>query len=375
MAAAASDWRIVICDLNGTTISNVTPVARQRAVGFRSNMTPDWISFEVPSDDARVVGPWTDGYPFIQEGDRTVKAYRRELGGDGVYRYVIRFNGTIETVEDNGTPDDAKTKVTAFSPVLDLGFRFCRDGAGNPAYVVFTAVDGAQIAKQLVDNTNTFAGNCGVDTTGGVFEDVNDFTTTYQFQMVGDALASMADAFNGFDVVFDPLDRTDGKQVRMSCLARRGTDKPHVVFGWGIGRKNVQTIRNFKDRGKLVNYAYGFGADSALQGPISDATSISRYRRRETVETMSDVNAAMVTPLITEEISFRKQPRQLVQIVPRVALDWQPFVDFDRGDMVTVLAGPRLRGGFTGMQRLTGFDLELDDDAVERVSTLYVSPE
>ena len=193
MAASASDWRILLCDLNGQPVSNITRIARKRELKFRLNR-PSSISFEVPSNDRLVSDPWSgDQRPLLEEGTRTVKAFRKEDDGTGATIYRLRFNGTVETVQDQGDADTAKTTAAAFSPFYDLGRRLClgdvHDVYGaTPFMVTFTNTDGAQIARTLLDRTNAAKGNSGITTDGGVFEDVNQFTVTYQYAPVGQAI-------------------------------------------------------------------------------------------------------------------------------------------------------------------------------------------
>lgn len=370
----APDWRTIICDLNGLPISNITRRATDRAFQFRLNR-PDSYTFRVPSDAPEVVGPWSDNRPYIEEGTRTIKAYRRELADDGVtYRYVLRFAGTIETVQDEGTPDDAHTTVVAYSPFYTLNKRLCRDSAGNPANVTFDNASAVEIVANLLAWTITYAGNPGIAWGGAARGGaIGTFTASYQYQTIASAIIGLTDSFNGFDILWVPKDRTDGVLATATVTARAGVTQAHVVFGWGVAPHNVETITNFKDRGTLANVIYGIGPDGAAVGPASDGSSIALYGQLETSESLGDVNAAMVSPLITEELSFRKQPRQIVQIVPGAGVAFRPFIDFGLGDMINVWAGTRLRGGFTGVQRVYGFDLSLNDEAIERISAIYVS--
>jgi hypothetical protein len=369
-------------------VSNITRIARKRELKFRLNR-PSSISFEVPSNDRLVSDLWSgDQRPLLEEGTRTVKAFRKELDGDGSTMYRLRFNGTVETIQDQGDPDNCKTTVAAFSPFYDLARRMClgdvHDVYGaTPFLVSFTNTDGAQIAKTLLDRTNAAKGNTGITTDGGTFETVNTFTVTYQYTPVGQAITDMCDAFNGFDIYEEPIDTSYGAQTRLHCLARRGTYKQDLFFGWGIAPHNIQTMTRLKDRSTLANVIYGLGAGSGIglqhTPPYSDATSITTYRTLEVADNLADVGNQMIAPLVQEELSFRKVPREIVQWVPqRTASDlfaFKPFDTYDCGDTVNVAAGKNARGGFTGIQRVYGFDLGLDEEAVERVTAVYTSPE
>ena len=142
---------------------------------------------------------------------------------------------------------------------------------------------------------------------------------------------------------------------------------------------NIQTAKNFIDRSKMANYMVGLGAGSGVDlehtSPFSDATSITKYRQLEFADSMPDVGTAFLGPLTQEELGFRKVPYQAVTWVPQsgIAFGLEPFTAFDIGDTVRVQAGPRLRGGFAGIQRVYGFTLSLDDNGVERVSELVTS--
>ena len=53
----------------------------------------------------------------------------------------------------------------------------------------------------------------------------------------------------------------------------------------------------------------------------------------------------------------------------------RPFTDYDVGDTVPLYVGTRQRGGYQGVVRIYGFDLEIDNEGKEIVSSVVLSPE
>lgn len=374
--AALTDWRLVLCDLNGVALSVLTSIARGRQLSLRLNR-PSSLVFTVPSDDPKVATVHTDGMPLLEDKVRVVKAFRKELGADGRYHYVIRFTGYVWQLQDDGDADGAHTQVTCYDPLQLLSKRLCRDSLGVIKHSAF-ATDAAQIAKALVDRTISYAGPCGI-VTDGVFETSPSRTVDYAYQQIAAALTDLTNAVTGFDLVFTPLDRSDGILVRMNCYARAGSTKPDAVFNWGVGRRNVARVSRLKDGETLANSIIGLGAtqsgDDQLVSAQVDTASVATYLRHEDVDAISEItHQDYLDALISEELSFRKQPRETVAIVPQAGLAPVPWDDFYLGDTITVNAAKRLRGGFTGQQRVYGIDLGIRDDQGEVVDQFIVSP-
>lgn len=382
-----AQWRLVLCDINGAAISNVTSIATGKTFSYKLNR-PASASFTVPANHPLVANNHSDGYPILDPARRVLKAYRKEQQSDSSYKYVIRFSGYIWQLQDNGDENDATTQVTAYDPMQRLSKRIVRDAAGSKSSpVIFTSLDGGQIAKTIIDRTNNFGGSTGVATTGH-FDSVTTQTITYQDKAVGDAIVDFTNLANGFDVAFTPVDQTDGNLVTFNVYEERGSVKPTLIFGWGITPHNVSSISRVLDSESLANDIDALGSTNSgadqLRTNQQDLGSISDYGRYEAVSTYSDIAVdSFLSDLASEELSFRAQPKELVSITP-VASDTlrngkplpvpEPFTDFDLGDTFYVYAGTRLRGGFAGLQRCYGFDISINDDGAENISNILTQP-
>lgn len=381
-------WELVVCDLNGNALEDLTPVASQRALTFRMNGF-DRCSFQVPADDGRVANLHTDGYPIVEAGLRVLKAYRRELQADLSTANVLRYLGLIWGTQDVGEPDEARTAVSCVSLLGRLSRRLALDAAAGTdvvarsAKVDFTNTDGAQILKTLVERTNAIAPT-GITTAGGTFETTPQRTVSYSRRLVAECGIELASSFNGFDFALEPLDRTDGTLARLHCYARLGGTNDDGAFGWDIEPNNIVRVERLQNMEQFVTFLLGLGATAQAGGSLtaqaSSASAIAQFGRFEAIDTFSDIlTQSFLDALVADELAFRVLRRELVQFVPQpnpeLGTTPRPWDDFGLGDLVPVAAGARLRGGFSGYQRIYGYDLVLDDDGREFVNGVYAAAE
>lgn len=372
------DWRYGVCDLNGRVISLVSRLALNKKPKYRLNR-PATNTCAVPSDEPLVNTSHTDGYPYVNEGNRVLKAWRRESG-----RWVIRFTGHILQLQDEGDEIRLQTLVSAYDPMQRLFRRLVRNSAGSKtADVTFTSESGATIARTLVERTIRYGGPLGISYTGtgsstsldGTFAATTAQTVTFpQGTSVGDALVYLTDT-DTMDVVFAPLDRQDGMLVEMSVPAQRGTAKPNAVFAYAMGNHSIQSIRRLRDAFELANDVDIYGPHLNLHGhPTPDATSQGIYGVWEDVRILPDINSqTFLDTLAQNEQDLRRNPRETLSISPAPEKGPVPFNEYDVGDTVQVYVGPTLRKTFAGAQRVYGLDLEIDDDGFERVGELIAS--
>jgi hypothetical protein len=190
---ASVPWRFFLCDGAGQRLEQITAIATNRQLGFTLNR-PEELSFEVPSDDERIVVDHTDGYPMLHPLVRTVKGYRKEASG-----YVLRYAGHVWQLEDSGDAGSAMTRVTCFGALQWLNRRLTGIEQG------YRTSDGAAIAKHLVDTMNAES-DSPVTTTGGTFELTEERTLTFDRRPIAECLIELANSFAGFDLLFEPLD-------------------------------------------------------------------------------------------------------------------------------------------------------------------------
>lgn len=383
-------YRYVLCKTSGEPLQVISELVTARSLRPRLNL-PMGVSGQVPSGDRRIAGKAYDGLPYLSASNRVLKIFRQE---GSLWR--PRFCGTVWQVNDNGAEHGATTTFSAFCPYARLEIRLCLNAASSPLLVIFGSdpsqvaipadaaiTDGAQILKTLVDRTNSVRGPTGLSTSAGlgaVFEDVPDRKARWEWKTVLSAARDLTHAFNGFDVRLEYVDRTDGVLAVLSCLGKRGVQLDHVQIGWGAPPNNARDMTRLEDGAKLVNFLWGLGGSNNGGAPAvslaQSAPSQLRYGVYEAASQYSDITfPTFVADLTQEELNFRQLPRELIETVP---LAGEPFPmlwdDFDLGDSVWVAAGEGFRGGFEGVQRVYGADVEVQD-GVERISKLYTAQE
>jgi hypothetical protein len=370
-------WRIALCDLNGNRLAWLHTIATDRTGVWKLNR-PATLTFHVPSDHANVATIHTDGLPLLEEQCRTIKAWHLEAG-----TYVLRFTGLVWNVQDDGDETGVTTEVTCFDPLQMLSHRdiLASDGdtiweATGSEYALWTNKDQTTIARNLVDRSNTFHGPTGLTTSGGQFDTTVPRTIVGAKGMIAPFLTDLMETADGFDLRLDYLDQTDGVLARFNAVARAGVPNPNTVFNWGTGQKNVQRTRRLKQGDKLANSISGWGGpdQNEIFHRAEDATSVARYRRRRAHSVRPEIQIQpFIEAVVLDELAFRKQPREVVEFFPLSGLAPAPWINLQLGDTVTVNVGARLRGGFSGLQRIHGWELDMGD--VEKVTKILTSPE
>lgn len=377
-------WRFILGDLLGVPIASYSSIAKDVA-GVERLIRPNSLRMRVPSDHADVAGTHSDGDPKLRTMSRTLRAYE-PLGPDvmGHEQWAIRFAGIVWQIQDVGDGDSAWTTFTAFSPMQRLARRFTGVDAAD------RVDEGGAILRDLIDETNTL-GATGIATTGydNVFESTPTRTAKYEHRSIGEAAIELAGAFNGFDPVLRPVYQEsgdeDGTLAALDIYARAGTDRPDVVFAWGMSPNNVQKVERVEDGDTLANEITGFGwtpggGVDPLTATESTPASVAKYGRYEAVEQFGDVtNGMFLEALLAEEAALRADGRELVTITPATGDEKRvvprPWREFETGDTVQVRAGAALRGGFTGLQRVYGFGYSIDDEGTTHLEKLLTSPD
>ncbi|MEZ5101155.1 MAG: hypothetical protein R3C15_15415 [Thermoleophilia bacterium] len=366
----------MLCDRLGNPITLLGPFSRDRSFTFRLNQ-PSSFTFRVPADHTDVAALHVDGHPRLTKIRRTVKAYRQEHQADGTSLFVLRFAGIVWDLADDGAATDAWTTAVAYDPLKRLETRLC--GTPETGYVFErTDTDAATIVRDLVDVANE-VGATGLTTDGGSFEPAIARTVRFEQRPIWDCIRDLLDANPSFDLYVEPLDRTDGVLGRLHCLQRRGTTRSDVFFGWDSPPGNVQQITRAESASAAATRVVGVASTgSAGDRLIATASNGPLEQEIGVWEVSPSYNAVtslgMLAGLVEEELAQRSDGRPVVTAVPDAAMRVQPWTHFDVGDLVTVRAGSRLRGGSpAALQRIYGFDLALDDDGTERLTALVTS--
>jgi hypothetical protein len=325
------------------------------------------VTFQIPSDHPRIQGLAPDGLPWLNKF-RVVKAYREEVMADGSTQYVIRFAGEIWLLADSGDSSGrAVTRVTAFDSLQRLTSRFT-----GPLFKLDNT-DGAQIVRQLVDYTNA-RNFTGMNTSEGTFETTPVRYVEYTRKSIGSAVIDLSNAFNGFDFEVRPVDREEGTLNILSVFGRLGQHQPTVVLEWGTGSKNIAAVNRDENADLMASQVHGIGATESYSEESPGATL--SYGLLEAVDSFTDVtNHEFLVALTQEELGYRIRSREIVNLTPFAGLTPEPWTHLHPGDTFTVTADESLRGGFSGIMRCYGWNLQIGDDGIERMTDLLVTPE
>ena len=364
----ASDWIFQLCDRLGNPISNITKSARDRSFQVRLNGLTT-VTMRLISDDPAVNGIHTDGYPVLDSGRRTIKAYRLQEQNDGSMSRTLRFFGPIWEIQDTGQADNAFTAIVAYDPMVYLGSRYTAN------IRQFLNVDAGVIAQTLINETNA------IFPTGVTVNSVQpsqNRSMQYQYKVISEAINELANTFNGFDWRLTPTDTEDGNYGYIDIVNRVGSNRPEVIFGWGVAPHNVQQMERKTGMSLVASDLTTIGganqAGDQIVSTASNPATRGDFGRIEFVNAgYGDItDAGFLAALTADEINFRTVQREIVQFLPTPGSSPHFWDDFDVGDLVQVLASEKLRGGFLGLQRIVGVDMSLDDIGREVCMGIYL---
>jgi len=376
VVTASPAWRFDLCEggasnpTAGTFIATLDPYCTDRQFVFDLNR-PCSVTGKIASDSSVVNSVYGDGYPYLNEGNRTLKCYRYESGD-----WVLRFAGILWTVGDEGDVDMGYTSFTAFDPYQFLFRRMIRRNDGNLKKTVTLANNAAAAVKRHIDKTIEFAGPCYIDTSDGFFEPALVYLTMqYEQEYLARAFSEVTDT-GVVDIIMDPVDRTDGILVTANAVSQRGDDKSgSVQFQWDVGSRGVSEWKRDLDMDTLANSITNFSGDKKLTSFVEDSTSQGIYGVMEDARVLTDILHQDSLDALTEwELSMRKDPRENIAVLPLPETGSFVFDDYFLGDIVTVECSSNAREAVSGQQRIYGITLDVDDEGVERVTELRVSP-
>jgi hypothetical protein len=366
-----TDWRLVVCDLNGRPITLVSRLARSKQLTVQLNR-PRRADFVIAADDPRVNSLHTDGLPYFWPGARTMKWYRKEGTS-----WVLRFAGymwAINPAERDADSSVVDIAVTCFDPMQRLLKRLCRNSAGSFASTVpFTSTPGATIAKALVDRTIQYRGPVGIQTTGTFGGSTTPQTVAYDQYTVGQALIDLTNTMT-LDLTFQPVDRTDGILVSMGAVSQRGVDRPGVIFGYDAIPHSALGFNRTMSMDDFANDITLYSSQKALSAHRTAAASINTYGAYEDAQVLTEITAQdFLNTIADTEIQLRKAPRDLLAIkpVPERSPSWQ--ADWNIGDRVNVEWASSTGAAGSGYQRIYGFRMNIDDQGFETIDELIVS--
>jgi hypothetical protein len=417
------EWRFIVTDLDGETITLLDRLASERIITPKLD-EPLEITCSMPSDNPQVNIMHTDGFPFVAEGVRQLYCLRLE--DVSVPFYTCRAAGLIMQVGDAARSNDARTRITAWDPwqymfsrpvlqsVLSggqAGLLIDSDGIVYPegvgahdivfdilntswSFALLNAVDAPDASKPMfldIDQTN--------------FEECSDFVGGYKIQQattVGQALQDLC-ATGYLDIViwpiYDPVARpgilgeifvySQSVVGTLSSGLGAGSFLYDQIFSWDMPGKSAVMMDDMFDgvaRANILQFYNGQGGPPVT--PQVDDASVAAYGPYWDQHFFpAQTEVAAVEAMAAEQLFLRSRYKQTLTVNPASGRAPQPFNDYYLGDRVPVYASDRLRqplptselqvGSLTPAvtwQRIYGIPVEIDDNGVETVRELLVGP-
>jgi hypothetical protein len=381
-------WRSLVCDLAGGQLSLLDGHARDRTITARLNQPWDATGYVYSASRvAQADGP--DGDPVLSEGTRLLYVFRQEPDEAGS-RWVCRFAGLIDNVDDIAQTEHAVTHYTARDPWQLLYNR----PVTNPVNGHFPGADGityaaspaGYVARSLIETTIATHGSVHLNMDDGTVDAGEDVTITFQQgTSVGEALDQVV-ATGHIDLRLDPLyDPTQpGICAVFNALAKAGEDRTaQAVFGWGAVPGTMVRIQRTKDGTERANkliYYYGQGGPPV--GVVKDDDSVAKYGEYWRQQFWpGQKEGGPLQEQAAKDLSLYKDGKTLYSFAPFGNIA-RPFAGWTIGDTVPIYAksktfrdriGPL--EGTTGdllekLQRILSFTVSMSDDGVETVSEL-----
>lgn len=395
-------WRYVVTDLDGVTTTWLDKLCMNSEVTL-NHLAPSSISGQVPSDNPEINIEHTDGYPFLDEGDRLVYAFRRDCiqaNSMTVEPWTVRAAGVVMNIEDNGDLDAPITTFTAWDPWQFLYARPVLNEDGSlpnengvlyPAETTYDEIIISQLGAMAAfgpvgGGVAAFAftdwGQTGVYYTGTIepCSPIGEARVINQGTSIGqllDDLVSSGEVEVVFEPIYDPFNRP-GYTSQLSIYTRVGDYRPEAVMSWDVWPRNLTGITRVRDgRERMNDIVYNAGQGGPAADPEIDTSSLARfgdYFRQQFFpadESLFDVQ-------LMARHSLFLQADGLITYKLSLASERSPiaFVDYDRGDTVPVYASRRLREPIVGDElRVLSIPIKIGQDQLERIPDLIVSLE
>jgi hypothetical protein len=369
-------WRVLLCDIQGNPLSNLSTLATGRKWSGVLNQ-PTTFSFTVDPDHPKIRTLHTDGAPYLDYIRRMIKAYRYEPIQTGGWAYVLRFAGYVWPIQDVGDENGQTSQVTAIDPLIMLSKRLARTAAGAYQKVAFSAIDGGQILKTVVDRTNDLViggGPTGLITAGGTFETIATASVSWDYKLLSVAAAELT---KGFDLSVTPKDSTTQQHGILNAWAHRGVDRQDALFSWKTLPHTLARVSRTMDPADAATTLVGLGSTASgtqLLAAATDTAARDNYMHMEALTSYSDVkDQAHLNTLIAQDLVDRRPPQEAISVTPFDGLE--PWLNFDVGDFVYTSADPALRGGILKRQeRLYGMTVDINDEDDESVEAVTQAP-
>jgi hypothetical protein len=318
------------------------------------------------SDDSVVV----DSSVAVPESVATHFVITKNGGAVHIYLDGVDRTGTVT---DHPMNSGLNGRFTLFSAASAFPFQGVADE--------FAVWDGVALTPAQVTTLYNASIGTPLPDYGNVFEDDDSpRSVQYEGRFIDSAIIELAASSGGFDFNVVPLDRTDGILARLDIVGMRGVERPNVRFGYGVPPFNVKHIERHKNMEGVVNDLWGqaapaFGLEQAQYRRVADAVSKARFGTMEGFEVFPDItDLGLLDALLGEEIAFRDRAREIVQWSVMQGEPPYYWDDFEVGDIVTIAATPKLRGGLVGQQRVYQADVVVDNEGGEFLNSVTTIP-
>lgn len=392
-------------------IMDLTGIASDARGAYRLNRPAVW-TIKLPADNESLAAIQSDGLPALRAGARTLQVYRRNRADTETTRI---FSGIIWRVGRVGGEDEATIQVTAVDPMIWWQSRPVRDDTGNFSDPTFASpISGAEIIKAAVDNSTTFEGTLQLNTASGTFDttippavDLAAALSSWPIT-IGD-LATLLTDTGMVDIWIEPSLATN--RLGFLHVVNQMTDDlwsgpfdatpptGDVHFDYATGDHSLQELKHSEDMSTLCNRLWYYlgpkldpehwrgnitGDDPGLPDPPQSTLDTLISDSRDLYGVFMDVQVyddrgtendarPLFQRLWQTETLLRVKPRELVEAVPVPNAEFVPFEDYFLGSIVDINAGARFGYSFSASQRVYGFDVNPDDENVERVGNLIAS--
>lgn len=190
------------------------------------------------------------------------------------------------------------------------------------------------------------------------------------------SIGDIVDTFPGGDLVETPVDKTNGGLVTLVPVENAGVDRPQAVFAWQVPPRTLKGITRLEDGNETVNVLVAIGADDgkgdAVRYTYRDQASVNDIGEFWDTQTWSFAkDAATLAALAAAYVKKRTQGLFTYSVKPQRGSP-MAFDDFGKSDTVRVWSSWRLRNGFRMSMKVNGWDIELDDEDHEILTSVYV---
>lgn len=297
---------------------------------------------------------------------------------------MLRFWGDVTTAQFSSTEDGSPPLVacTAAGPF----WRLTRRLAGLSSLTEgdhITTKSKARIAAQLLENQHALAnGETGIKLNATSYYDaagaIGDYTTG-PYKKVSDAFNELANGFDGFEWRMEALDEAGEKIALFEAENNYGATRLDTVFEYGVGQTNVRSLTYLRDITNLTNFSVMMPENVESETAVSAEDAVSRASHglfMELIEGVGVIDKTLRQQIVQEAVNVKGRPR----FVAGMTLDFAddagrvPTIheDFWLGDIVQARAesyGVRL---FSGLARIYGIELRVDNNGQEAVTPILV---